>query len=68
MLVYNKTNVLLQSNTFDLNFAVDDPDVLENFDFDSFLNYKDDYNDFGDFGKDFIRQWLKTCLTIFRFI
>jgi hypothetical protein len=40
-------NTAIQSN-FALEFAVDGPDVLENFDFDSFLN-TDDNNGFGNF-------------------
>ena len=34
---------------FNLDFSADGPDVLENFDFDSFLHNTDDTNNFGNF-------------------
>jgi hypothetical protein len=41
-------NFLIQGN-FELDFAVGGPDVLENFDFDSFLHNTDDNSGFGNF-------------------
>jgi hypothetical protein len=38
-----------QDNDFNLDFAVGGPDVLENFDFDSFLHNTDDNSTFGNF-------------------
>lgn len=41
----------LTGNTgdFNLDFSTDGPDVLENFDFDSFLHNTDDTTTFGNF-------------------
>jgi hypothetical protein len=40
--------IILQKN-FGLDFSVDGPDVLDNFDFEEFLLNTDDNNDFGNF-------------------
>lgn len=50
LLSWNATSIankLLQNNAFALDFAVEGPDVLENFDFDSFLHNTDDTQGFG---------------------
>jgi hypothetical protein len=43
------TGNFMTDGSFDLSFTADGPDVLENFDFDSFLHNTDDANSFGNF-------------------